>query len=212
MNNTATNLNTATKTVTKSDIRSQFPSAEVTQQNNRTDVKFTGLVARFGCWTEELPITVSLPHSFLPGLRGDQPWWPLTKADMLIRPYGSEFSDRFGRIVLHEKHGAFGIVPVSYHYRDNSELYLGVEYNPLAAGAIIVYSGSPMVMSYASTHRRVAFQLGDTGLYGVILPFNYLVDVTNVFKGYHESEHSLRHMMSRHLDEHLRLFAGKVAV
>ena len=89
MNNTATNLNTATKTVTKSDIRSQFPSAEVTQQNNRTEVKFTGLVARFGCRTEELPITVSLPGAFLPGLRGDQPWWPLTKADMLIRPYGS---------------------------------------------------------------------------------------------------------------------------
>ena len=196
---------TALKPVEKSDIRSWFPTAEVSGKDLIT-VKVVGDVVRFTCPTEKRPINLNLPATMLPGFIGNQPWVPCTKEHMMFRPYDSDFSDRVGSHVLHEKHGVFGIVPGSVHYNDDHELCVDVEFNPFRADAVIVYSTSPMVMSYASTHRRLAFELGDTGVYGVVLPFNYLVDLTNAFSGC--SEAKLRYIMAEKLAAYLERFSA----
>ena len=196
---------TVLKPVKRSDVCSWFPGAEVSI-NSPYSVKMVGDVVRFTCPTEKLGINLGFPEKMLPGFTMEQSWTPFTKELMMLRPYDSDFSDRVGSYVLHEKHGVFGIVPGSVHYNDEHELCIDIEYNPFLADAILVYSTSPMVMSYASTHRRLGFELGDTGIYGVVLPFNYLVDLTNAFSGC--SEAKLRYIMAEKLAIFLERFGA----
>ena len=207
MKNIAKNFDsTAMIQATESDARSRFPGAEVTKSDGYINVKIDMLVHPFGCSAMGCQGVLTFPELAPPSLNKERPLWPFTKEDMLVRYYGSEDSDRIGACVLSERHGSFGIVPCSYHFGDKSELHIEIKYDPAEADAVVVYSESFRVMSYAATHKRLAFKLGDTGLYGVVIPFNYLVDMTNTFKGRYESEYNLRRAMARHLEDHLTRF------
>ena len=199
------NLSSVLVKTNEKNVRALFPGMTVESGNGSYTIKTPGEVVRLSCPTAKMLIELTLPERMLPGLDAKHPRVPFTKEDMelLLQPYDSDFSKRIAMSVIHKERARYGIVSGSYCY-DGNTLRVEIGYDPAKSNAVILYSEEPIVMSYANTHRRAAFALGDSGIYAVILPFNYLVELGKVFPGY--SEWKLRNEMAYNLATYLERF------
>ena len=200
--------------ITVEDVRKRYPEFGVGSllgdENGEAvayEVMNYGEITSFARRDREGLVEIVLPGTLAPSLNG-RALWPLDcNAHKGNHPYGKEFTERIAAGVFHrgyEKH-RFGLVPGRFRF-NNGGIIFQVEPNPLSdsVDAILFYADGNM-KSYGGVNKLACFNIGNTGLYGMVIPLNHLVEPYQAFTGH--SIVWLRNMMADGLSSYLAQIA-----
>lgn len=194
--------------ITAEDVRRRYPDFGVTSLKRDGTVDFYevmnyGEITSFARRDREGLVEMLLPSALTPSADGGV-LWPLDcNAHKGNHPYGKEFTERIAAEVFHRgwEKRRFGLVPGRFGF-NSGDILFQVELNPLSdsTDAVLFYADSSM-KAYGGTNGLTCFNIGDTGLYGVVIPLNHLTEPYHAFANYNVP--MLRSMMADGLADYL---------
>ena len=177
-----TNLTEFTKfdNVAKAKRRLRYQPGLTLAREDAFGIETYGNISSFSRRERVGDIHLTVPTALL---KDDDSYGVLTEYPSMLWPYGEYFRLKIGQAIFHRdwQKYSFGIIPGNYHFK-NGDLFFDGILNPtsLRTSSILVFADASMI-SYAGEHGLITFNFGNTGLYGLILPFNYLIGEGRVF-------------------------------
>ena len=158
-------------------IRQQYPNAEIVERKEGFELVVTGEVKSLANHNRLTKIHIIVPRVLFPSTDAHVVW-PL--GTFGCTPYGYLFTRRIAETIFHGDFVcSYDIIPGNFHF-ENSELYFDIQLNPNEATAVLFYADAN-TNSYAGPNKLVAFNFGDSKIYGLILPFYHLLEPHRAF-------------------------------
>jgi len=168
------------------EAKAHYAGFEVTDDGaSHYELTTRGEVKSFGTRDRVGQVKLIIPNSTILHPDGHE-FWPLDcEGYGGHHPYGKVVTEGIAYSVFHAKwkEHRFGIVPGNFHF-GNGGVCFRVELDPSHGDSwsVLFYSDASM-KHYAGVNELSSFNFGDTGLYGLLLPMNYLIEPHRTFVG-----------------------------